>query len=151
TDKKMGSVLEESVSLDHLLDARLQMKSMPQKRMAELREFFSPILLPKDNDDLTNSWMKALIDWLKRLKDVDPKAAWLAALKKHLVTLGNSAANLDGASGSGISVWHLRRLNEEHLRHGMLDLIEVWNYAQRLDQPLSAYEQDADIEEDSDE
>jgi len=138
-------IAKKSVALEKLLNSRFALKNMPRKRLAELREFFSPEHLPEDDDD--TKWARRIQNWIARSKTVHTNTQWINALEKALAELGNGAANPEKPTSIEIVTWRdVDRHYGQKIRmhHGMPDLIEVWDYAQDLETPLRKYKEDID-------
>ncbi len=120
------------IDLKQLLEQRLTLKNLPNKRLAELRRCFATMQRAEkmdDRDKLLENWTnRELGSMLARLSRPER-----SAVETALQALGDkSAAN-----------HHWRRINRgdsDTRAHGMLDLLEVWDFAQDLDHSLDEYE-----------
>lgn len=130
-----ASAQERGIELKQLLDQRLALKNVPNKRLAELRRCFED--LPADMD-VGNRHQK-LEDWTTR------------KLARILQRLGISCratveAALDALGkrkdeGIGRHPWReIPGRNGTLLAHGMLDLLEAWDFAQDLAHSPDEYE-----------
>lgn len=125
------------ISLVKLLRQRLEFKDTSGKRLAELRELFSPDALPAAMDQL-QKWEPRLSRLKERMDATEPKSS--QSVNWVLEALGD-------ADGIGSGYWReLRRAeagDEESFRaNGLADLIEVWDYAQQLDKEMEDYERE---------
>lgn len=130
-----ASAQEQGIELKQLLDQRLALKNVPNKRLAELRRCFED--LPADMD-VGNRHQK-LKDWTTR------------KLARILQRLGISCrAPVEAAlqalgkckdEGIGRHPWReIPGRNGTLLAHGMLDLLEAWDFAQDLAHSPDEYE-----------
>lgn len=126
---------QAALPLAQLLAQRLCLRDLPAKRLAELRELYTPEALPKDEEDMRQHWDPRLNDIRNRIAATQGPSGQLAALDKALQALGQ--ATNDKKPGYW---WRLDRANKSYLAHGLLDLLEVWDYSQSLDHELDAYE-----------
>ncbi len=123
---------ERGIDLKQLLKQRLTLKNLPNKRLAELRRCFATVQrdMPiHERDNVLKNWTnRELGSILSRLSQSER-----IAVETALRALGDgSAAN-----------YHWRKINRggsDTLAHGMLDLLEVWDFAQDLDHSLDEYE-----------
>lgn len=125
------------ISLVKLLRQRLEFKDTPGKRLAELRELYSPDALPAKRDEL-QKWEPRLDRLKGRMDATEPKSS--QSVRWVLEALGDP-----GGIGSGY--WReVRRTeagDEEGFRaNGLADLIEVWDYAQQLDKEMEDYQRE---------
>lgn len=130
-----ASAQERGIELKQLLDQRLALKNVSNKRLAELRRCFED--LPADMD-VDNRHQK-LEEWTTR------------KLARILQRLGSSSrATVEAAlqalgkcKDEGIGRHHWREIpgrNGTLLAHGMLDLLEAWDFAQDLAHSPDEYE-----------
>jgi hypothetical protein len=118
------------IHFDMLLEQRLKLKDIPKKRLHELRRFFDQEQAGKlsQNEELPK-WKKNFGEFRNRVKS----EKWAVQLDKALEALGIAANN------NWRSV--LRRRQEgPYSAHGMLDLIEAWDYAYKLDEKDKDYQ-----------
>lgn len=123
-------------SIDDLLKQRYGLKDLPNKRLAELRRCFENVPANVSVRDRT----QALEDWTKhRLERIVNRLSESskANVKQALVALGKSMED-----GNGSHHWcEIRRgVDSLPLAHGMLDLLEAWDFAQELDKSPNDYE-----------
>jgi hypothetical protein len=113
------------VRLEALLAQRLELYSLPQKRLAQLRALYYPSALPSSADELP--------DWIAR------RDALFKRIGRDERMLEKVKAAFDALGGPD---WHVSaRAGEEGWRgHGIPDLLEAWDFAYQIDQPLRAYE-----------
>lgn len=125
---------ECGISLYQLLAQRLALKDVPNKRLIELRKHFAN--LPRDitvidRHERLETWTKSSGPYFTRSgKVLGPK------LQEAMGALGQPLE-------AGIYRHHWRELyrdGEINLAHGMLDLLEAWDFAQDLDNRPEAYE-----------
>ncbi len=123
---------ERGIDLKQLLDQRFTLKNLPNKRLAELRRCFATVQRDRsirDHNDVLKNWTNHdLGGILARLSQTERSAVEIA-----LHALGDgSAANHHWRS--------IQRGDVNTLAHGMLDLLEVWDFAQDLERSLDEYE-----------
>jgi hypothetical protein len=125
-----------SHSIERLLEQRLRLAVLPNKRLTEVRELFAAERLPDHTDALETQWNPRLRKLRDRLRATDRsgEGIQLARLDKAMAELGDPS----DTAGPG-HWWHVQRRTGNYFGHGLPDLIEVWNYAQSLDQELKAY------------
>jgi len=112
-------VSNAGIHLDTFLEQRKNLKSIPKKRLHELRRFFDQEQANKPRD--AAQWTKDFYEFRQRVKPEN----WADALNKTLAVLGVDSNN------NWRSV--LRRPKEDpYSASGMLDLIEAWDYAFQL-------------------
>jgi hypothetical protein len=123
---------QQSVSLEILLKHRLELKMIPGKRLAELREIFSPENLPADKKpESRNVWMQDLQSWRNRIKLIHEDLELDQKIKSALMELGIPKED---------ELWLIRKMESDNCYlHGLPDLIEVWDYAQDLNHDLIEY------------
>ena len=120
------------IALDSLLEERLALRDVPNKRLHELRTAFAD--LPDDIREIERH--TRLANWEKSLQRPFERSRHKKKLWAAMNSLGQPAA---GESNS--HHWReVKRKDVNHLAHGLPDLFEVWDFAQRLDKNLSAYE-----------
>lgn len=122
TEKSAGS------HLDTLLDQRFELRDIPKKRLHELRQLFDQ----KHLDDTINQDQTKLHEWLKELEEKCRRIG-VTQLNGVLAALGDESKN----------IWRsVSRLPKEapYSAHGLLDLIEAWDYAYKLDKPDKEYQ-----------
>lgn len=129
-----ASAQERGIELRQLLDQRLALKNVPNKRLAELRRCFED--LPSDMN--VRNRHQELEDWTTR------------KLARILQRLGSSSrTHVEGALQSLGK--HKNESRRHHWRevlgrdgtllaHGMLDLLEAWDFAQDFDCSPDEYE-----------
>ena len=123
-DKNLGT------DVLRLSDLRLSLKDLPAKRRAELKDLYDNP--PKHEDDLDMRWTAELKTLLERIGRKEKDAN---SLKKALKELGNPAAE----KGHWTMV---DRFGEDWFGQGLPDLLAIWNYAYKVDQPKSVYDGD---------
>lgn len=125
---------KRGIELQQLLDQRFALNNTPNKRLIELRRRFEDlpdaITLP-DRDAILEVWTKDLQTPIKRSGKTTGQK-----LEQALEALGKEKGD-----GNGAHNWReVRRTGGKPLVHGMLDLLEVWDFAQDLDYAPAAYE-----------
>jgi sirohydrochlorin ferrochelatase len=126
---------QRGIDLAELLAQRVTLKNIPNKRLAELRRCFEdlPADLKVQNrtqeiENWTNGKLGRILGRLGKADRNDVETA--------LRALGKS-----GDSGIGNYHWReVQRGNVSLLAHGMLDLLEAWDFAQDLDLGPDKYE-----------
>lgn len=135
-------VLRTAVTLNTLLDQRLHLKNLPNKRRAELRALFdTPPNIPKTasesapkNIKIEQRWNRQFSKLLTRIqKTTDPQTAERVhdALKK----LGEA----NPANGNPACWRQITRSGETYFAHGLPDLLAIWPYAQKLTEEMGQY------------
>jgi hypothetical protein len=125
---------KRGVDLLTLIDLRRTLKDVPHKRLVELRRLFERLLSEMDVNHRELKLKQSAADfrpWLKRSGHED-------ALTKALEDLGKPLK-----SGGGEHYW--RELERGFkspwpVAHGMLDLLEAWDFAQDLTKAPADYE-----------
>lgn len=123
-------------SLSILLDQRLLLKDLPRKRLAELRRHFD--LVPNINKLSGAVKSKILDKWYDDLEALQVRIN-SPELNKAIFLLGNE-------KGKTLSeMWKIvsQPNQPSYPAHGLLDLIEVWDYAYKLDEPDNNYRPEA--------
>ncbi|MFQ3684447.1 Cas10/Cmr2 second palm domain-containing protein [Roseiflexus sp.] len=124
---------ERGLDLKQLLEQRLTLKDLPNKRLIELRRCFETVR----KDVTIHERAQMLKEWtghdlgriLSRLSQTEK-----SAVEKTLQSLGQPH------NGDGYHWRKLYRGGSDVRGHGMLDLLEVWDFAQDLDHSLDEYE-----------
>lgn len=126
---------ERGFEIKTLLDQRLTLKDIPNKRLAELRRCFEDVptsITIRDRNQTMQTWTNRQLDnVLQRLSTTSR-----AKLETALTTLGKSRND----SNSDHHWREIRRGDATPFAHGMLDLLESWDFAQDLEHPPDAYE-----------
>lgn len=122
------------IDMRELIDLRYTLKDAPNKRLAELRRRFEE--LPTDMDRENRD--EKLKQWTDSLKPLLRRSGHEEALCMALEVLGKP-------SERGGAEHHWRELQRGHkspwpMAHGMLDLLEAWDFAQDLTKAPAAYE-----------
>lgn len=127
---------EGRIDLQILLAQRLALKDLPNKRLAELRRCFEDAPSTESVRDRT----QALEDWTKhKLERILKRlsASSRSRVEEALAELGKPRKN-------GDSNHHWREIRRDAqsqpLAHGMLDLLEAWDFARELDKSPDEYE-----------
>lgn len=133
-DTLSTSASERGIELKMLLDQRLALKNAPNKRLIELRGLFEDLpdqVKVQNRGQKLEKWSNRLEIPLKRSgKHTQPQ------LRVALAALGKPKDD-----GNGAHNWReVKRSNDTPLAHGMLDLLEVWDFAQDLDHDPDNYE-----------
>lgn len=123
------------IELRTLLAQRLALKNVPNKRLAELRRCFEDLpesITVQDRNPIMQTWTNRRLDKiLNRLGKTSRKK-----LEAALAALGEPRDE-----GNGAHHWREIRWDDASpFAHGMLDLLEVWDFAQDLAHDPDAYE-----------
>lgn len=119
-----------AIPLTRLLEGRYALRHLPARRRASLRTLLHPVALPNAQPQSLDAWNKQLEALLAR---VGRESGNRVALEQVLVALGQTRAELQG-------YWRrLRRLSQHHMAHGLLDLLEAWDFAYALDKDRKEY------------
>jgi len=124
---------QQGIELKQLLEQRIELKDLPNKRLAELRHCFEdlPEMKVRDRIQQMSIWTKRRIDKiLSRVGNTSREK-----LEKALESLGKPRNDSSGAH-HWLSV---TRNGEDLLAHGIPDLLEVWDFAQTLDHSPDEY------------
>ena len=142
---KDGAVLPSQAEpygfdLKRVIEQRLALKNVPNKRLVELRKRFEslPSDITKSNAPETlRKWTQGLEPLLKRCgRKTEP------ALRAALVSLGQPFERERDAH-----YWReLQRDGDRPAAHGMLDLLEAWDFAQDLTLGPDKYESEEEDE-----
>lgn len=122
------------VELKQLLNQRYELRNVPNKRLVELRNRFGdhPVQITVlDRREALESWTARIERPLRRSgKSTEQK------LRAALEALGKPKND-----GGDLHNWReVKRANKTPLAHGMLDLLEAWDFAQDLSHGPEAYE-----------
>ncbi|WP_298821613.1 Cas10/Cmr2 second palm domain-containing protein [Chloroflexus sp.] len=121
------------IDLKQLLDQRRTLKDLPNKRLAELRRCFEAV--PEDVS--VHQQGELLVRWTER--DLARILSRLSPTEKTAVEATLQA--LGQARSANQHHWRaLNRGDNGIYAHGMLDLLEAWDFAQDLDLSLEDYE-----------
>jgi hypothetical protein len=133
-----------ALDLQQLLQARYDLRNLPGKRRAELRELFTAQLSAQNRgrlqvlDTLRDTWRPGLDALLGRL---ERKKALQEQLKGVLGRLGDpdlSTKPYPWREFDGRAEGH----SEKPLAHGLPDVLEMWDFAQDLERGLAEYEEE---------
>lgn len=137
-----SAAAERGVGLPQLLEQRFALNDVPNKRLIEVRKQFERLpadIDSRNRDEQLAAWTVKLEAMLKRSdkkKDVNGQRVIVNPLRDALVALGKSAND-----GNDAHNWReVKRGDNTPLAHGMLDLLEAWDFAQDLDKAPEAYE-----------
>lgn len=138
TDKTLPVGAEAyGVSLDVLLKARWELKALPGKRRAELKNLFMQDL-PEEPRERKQVLEELLTDWRPRLSNLQGRIARrdkdAKALQDVLNWLGDN--NLKAT----YHPWSkFEKRPHEPMMHGLPDLLEMWHFAQDFIHDLDEY------------
>lgn len=123
------------IDLQVLLEQRRALKDLPNKRLAELRRCFeeAPVdVAMARRHQVLEQWTQHQLEWILTRLSASARSAVIGALE----ALGKPKND-----GSSAHYWRsIIRDNHYVLAHGMLDLLEVWDFAQSLDYGPDDYE-----------
>jgi hypothetical protein len=130
--------LPEHVGLpiDHLIEARWQLKDLPKRRLAQLRTLFEPRFLPTNgSDNPLGQWQAGL----------EKTCGQVARSKEMARSLRDVERRLGGANQGN---WlHVNRpgsgpepSDQSFFGHGLPDLIQMWDFCFDLDHDRGDYE-----------
>ncbi len=114
-----------------LIDHRLAMRSVPNKRLAELRDLYDDLPASLKPDDL-NTWQARLHRLLAR---IGRNEAHREAVEAALAELGGGASGWYGVDRYPQDSWH---------GHGLPDLLDAWDFALDLEKNRREYEEEAE-------
>jgi len=128
---------DRGIDLKTLLNQRLQLKNVPNKRLNELRRRFEelPDRMNVDNRD------ERLAMWTKMLEPIIKRSDKANILQAAMVALGQP---FDAQSQFRYNWREHKRGDKTVKAHGLLDLLEVWDFAQDLDKNPEQYEAEED-------
>lgn len=141
-----GSLSEDalgySLSLKTLLDQRLALKDVPNKRLHEVRVAFTEVATEIRREERDAHLAK----WEKERQRPFHRSGFDTELWTAMRMLGASLdANADEAKRHH---WReIKRRDRRPLAHGLPDLLEVWDFAQDLDKELAHYEAEEAMED----
>ncbi len=123
------------IDLEQLLAQRMTLKDVPNKRLAELRRCFENLpvgMTVHDRNERLENWTTSKLGKiLKRLGKSTRQR-----VEASLQSLGKPAND-----GNGAHHWReVERGDGSPLVHGMLDLLEAWDFAQDLEHSPAKYE-----------
>lgn len=122
------------VELKQLLNQRYELRNVPNKRLIELRSRFEDLpeqITVPDRQEALESWTARIERPLRRSgKSTEQR------LRAALEALGKPKDD-----GGDMHHWReVKRANKTPLAHGMLDLLEAWDFTQDIDHESGAYE-----------
>lgn len=122
------------IDLQQLLDQRRKLKNVPHRRLAMLRHRFAQI---PDDIRVQNRHQK-LAAWERTMETILARSGKQEKpLRQALAALGQSPAD----NQRDTHHWReLRHKDDDLLAHGLLDLLEAWDFAQDLNHPPEEYE-----------
>lgn len=118
------------VSLDVLLNERYNLRAQVAGRLAELRDLYGPGALPQNDGDVAtvNRWQAQQTRLISRIARDEDRRRELAAA---LAALGGS---------DGLHTWYaLARPGRPCKAHGLLDLLQTWDYSLAFDHAYADY------------
>jgi hypothetical protein len=137
-----ATATERGIDLSQLLTQRLALKDAPNKRLMEVRRQFERLpadIDSRNRDEQMAEWAKKLDALLKRSdrrEEVSGQRRIVNPLRDALNALGQPQDD-----GGGAHNWReVKRSDKQPLAHGMLDLLEAWDFAQDLSHGPEAYE-----------
>jgi hypothetical protein len=137
-----ATATERGIDLSQLLTQRLALKNAPNKRLMEVRRQFERLpaeIDSRNRDEQMAEWAKKLDALLKRSdrrEEVSGQRRIVNPLRDALNALGQPQDD-----GGGAHNWReVKRSDKQPLAHGMLDLLEAWDFAQDLSHGPEAYE-----------
>lgn len=123
------------IELRTLLAQRLALKNVPNKRLAELRRCFEDLpesITVQDRNPIMQTWRNRQLD--KILNRLGKQSR--EKLEEALAALGKPRDE-----GNNGHYWReIRRDDASPFAHGMLDLLEAWDFAQDLCHGTKCYE-----------
>lgn len=130
-----ANALAYSLPLKALLDQRLALKDVPNKRLHEVRTAFAEVATDKRASERD----AYLARWEEARKRPFQRSGFGAELWAAMAALGRSPDK--EAEQAVRHHWReTKRGNERPLAHGLPDLLEVWDFAQDLCRQLDEYE-----------
>lgn len=126
---------ERGIDLKQLLEQRLALKDIPNKRLAELRRCFEDLPTDMTVHDRTQKLQNWTTYKLGRI------LSRLSKTSRSEVEAALQALGKPRDDGNGQHHWRELLRDDTYLRaHGMLDLLEAWDFAQDLDHSPDEYE-----------
>jgi hypothetical protein len=133
---------ERGIDLRQLLTQRLALKDVPNKRLIEVRRQFGHLPTDFDSrnrDEHLAKWTEKLIAIVKR----SDKKREVGGQRVIVNPLRDALAGLGKAQNDGYGAHNWREVTRGDMRplaHGMLDLLEAWDFAQDLAHSPDDYE-----------
>jgi hypothetical protein len=129
---------DRGLDLKTLIDQRFQLKDVPNKRLNELRRRFAELPAGKDyagQQAAFTAWTRALETLIERSSEQ------AQSIRAALQALGDEPKPAEGRN----HYWRrVKRHPEPGDAHGLLDLLESWDFAQDLEKAPDAYEAEED-------
>lgn len=121
--------------IDRLLKARLDLRDLPKRRLAQLRELFESDQLPTE---LPTEKANNLGRWQARLEQTNARVARSEEIAKRLRA---AEADLGGASqGNWYDVERPGPKDSFYYAHGLPDLLQMWDFCYDLARDRRDYE-----------
>jgi hypothetical protein len=116
------------IPIRRLIQQRWELKGLPNKRLAQLREHFNQ---PGSPDFDRKEWAQELKRLLSRISRDEPAGQ---VAKKALIQLGSSEED---------RLYRVKRKTDQEIwyGHGLPDLLDAWNFAFDLDKERDEYEE----------
>ncbi len=137
-----SAAAERGIGLFELLAQRFALNDVPKKRLIEVRKQFERLpadINSRNRGEQLAAWTAKLEAMLKRSdkrREVNGQRVIVNPLRDALVALGKGANDSSGAHN-----WReVKHGDGGPLAHGMLDLLEAWDFAQDLDRGPDDYE-----------
>ena len=118
--------------VQQLLDARLNLQSLPQKQRAQLRAFFDPPILPTSNapQDQRDQWRKDLEELAARIGKLSGDENINQTITGSLTALGRDR---------GAYFWRSLGLNESG--NALPEVLDMWDFLYDLGQDQGKYKE----------
>ncbi|MCA9874423.1 MAG: hypothetical protein KC441_12230 [Anaerolineales bacterium] len=121
-----------AVELAVLFSQRLELRKVPAKRRAEVRNLFDD---PPEETAQLDRWNGRLQKLFRRMQATNPDT--LKRTQKALTDLGDAAA----ITKTNPACWRFHADESKHF-HGLPDLFAIWPYAQTFAEALDLYDEE---------
>lgn len=125
----VGNSPDAHPSIPQLLDVRLSLQSLPQKRQAQLRAFFEPQALQTDEIG-KKQWREALEKLADRIGKLSGDDGMTQTITAALTTLGNDR---------GAFYW--RSLESDRSGNALPEVLDMWDFLYDLKQDQKKYKE----------
>jgi hypothetical protein len=130
---------DRGLDLKTLLNQRFQLKNVPNKRLNELRRRFAEL----PGGSTHTEQQESSVDWTRAMERLIERSSEnvQSKIKEALRLLGDEPQAENGQK----LFWRRVKLDNKLVdAHGMLDLLEAWDFAQDLDKTPDQYEVEED-------
>ncbi len=130
-----GVSSEHGIPIDKLIQARKDLKDLPNKRREQLRALFYETNLPENKQESIDRWNQKLQHLLERIDRMDANGSNKKNTIDSLKALGDEADN------TGPAHWiQVQRETTTYKAHALPDLLRMWDYCYDLKESIEFYE-----------